>query len=33
MFDSIFRRKEDEKKFKEQGRMPPGQSLTNRFPA
>lgn len=32
MFDSIFRRKEDEKKFKEQGRMPPGQSLTNRFP-
>ena len=32
MFDSIFRRKEEEQKFKEQGRMPPGQSLTNRFP-
>jgi DMSO/TMAO reductase YedYZ molybdopterin-dependent catalytic subunit len=32
MFDSIFRRKEEEEKFKEQGRMPPGQSLTNRFP-
>ena len=32
MFDSIFRRKEEEQKFKEEGRMPPGQSLTNRFP-
>jgi DMSO/TMAO reductase YedYZ molybdopterin-dependent catalytic subunit len=32
MFDSIFRRREEENKFKEQGRMPPGQSLTNRFP-
>jgi len=32
MFDSIFRRKEEEEKFKEQGRIPPGQSLTNRFP-
>ncbi len=32
MFDSIFRRKDEEEKFKEQGRMPPGQSLTNRFP-
>jgi DMSO/TMAO reductase YedYZ molybdopterin-dependent catalytic subunit len=32
MFDSIFRRKDEEEKFKEEGRMPPGQSLTNRFP-
>ena len=32
MFDSIFRRKDEEEKFKELGRMPPGQSLTNRFP-
>ena len=32
MFDSIFRRKDEEEKFKEQGRIPPGQSLTNRFP-
>ena len=32
MFDSIFRRKEEEQKYKEEGRMPPGQSLTNRFP-
>jgi DMSO/TMAO reductase YedYZ molybdopterin-dependent catalytic subunit len=32
MFESIFRRKEEEKQFKSEGRMPPGQSLTNRFP-
>jgi DMSO/TMAO reductase YedYZ molybdopterin-dependent catalytic subunit len=32
MFDSIFRRKEEEETFKREGRMPPGQSLTNRFP-
>jgi DMSO/TMAO reductase YedYZ molybdopterin-dependent catalytic subunit len=32
MFDSIFRRKEDEEKFKKSGRMPPGQSYTQRFP-
>ncbi|HEX7567855.1 MAG TPA: sulfite oxidase-like oxidoreductase [Anaerolineaceae bacterium] len=32
MFDSIFRRKEDEKKFRQEGRMPPGQSYTQRFP-
>lgn len=32
MFDSIFRRKEEENKFKQEGRMPPGQSLTRRFP-
>ena len=32
MFDSIFRRKEDEQKFRQEGRMPPGQSFTQRFP-
>jgi DMSO/TMAO reductase YedYZ molybdopterin-dependent catalytic subunit len=32
MFDSIFRRRDEEQKFKQEGRMPPGQSLTNRFP-
>ena len=32
MFDSIFRRKEDEQKFRQEGRMPPGQSYTQRFP-
>ena len=32
MFESIFRRKEDEERFKQEGRLPPGQSLTQRFP-
>jgi DMSO/TMAO reductase YedYZ molybdopterin-dependent catalytic subunit len=32
MFNSIFRRRDDETKMKETGRMPPGQSLTQRFP-
>ena len=32
MFDSIFRRRDDEEKMKKSGRMPPGQSLTQRFP-
>jgi DMSO/TMAO reductase YedYZ molybdopterin-dependent catalytic subunit len=32
MFSSIFRRKEDEKRLDEEGRLPPGQSLTNKFP-
>lgn len=32
MFDSIFRRRDDEDKMKKSGRMPPGQSLTQRFP-
>jgi len=32
MFDSIFRRKKDEEQMREAGRLPPGQSLTNRFP-
>ncbi len=31
MFDP-FRRKEDEQNARSQGRLPPGQSLTNRFP-
>jgi DMSO/TMAO reductase YedYZ molybdopterin-dependent catalytic subunit len=32
MLKSIFGRKEDEEKIKQEGRLPPGQSLTNRFP-
>ncbi len=32
MFSSIFRRKEDEERVRSEGRLPPGQSLTNRFP-
>ncbi len=32
MFNSIFRRKEDEERVRGEGRLPPGQSLTNRFP-
>ncbi len=32
MFNSIFRRKEDENRFRSEGRLPPGQSLTERFP-
>ena len=32
MLKSIFGRKEDEEKVKQEGRLPPGQSLTNRFP-
>jgi DMSO/TMAO reductase YedYZ molybdopterin-dependent catalytic subunit len=32
MFNSIFQRKEDEERVRKEGRMPPGQSLTNRFP-
>ena len=32
MFESIFRRKNDEEKMREAGRLPPGQSLTQRFP-
>jgi DMSO/TMAO reductase YedYZ molybdopterin-dependent catalytic subunit len=32
MFDSVFRRKKDEDLMRESGRMPPGQSLTQRFP-
>jgi len=32
MFDSVFRRKKDEEQMRDSGRMPPGQSLTQRFP-
>ena len=32
MFNSIFRRKENEEKVKKEGRLPPGQSLTQKFP-
>lgn len=32
MFDSVFRRKKDEEQMRDTGRMPPGQSLTQRFP-
>ncbi len=32
MFDSIFKRKKDEEEKRDAGRLPPGQSLTNRFP-
>lgn len=32
MFNSIFRRKEDEQRFSKEGRLPPGQSLTQKFP-
>jgi DMSO/TMAO reductase YedYZ molybdopterin-dependent catalytic subunit len=32
MFDSFFRRRENEEKVREEGRLPPGQSLTQKFP-
>lgn len=32
MFNSIFKRKEDEERVRGEGRLPPGQALTNRFP-
>lgn len=32
MFDSVFRRKEEEERVKQEGRLPPGQSLTQKFP-
>jgi DMSO/TMAO reductase YedYZ molybdopterin-dependent catalytic subunit len=32
MLDSIFRRRETEKRLEEEGRLPPGQSLTQKFP-
>jgi DMSO/TMAO reductase YedYZ molybdopterin-dependent catalytic subunit len=32
MLDSLFRRREDEKQFESEGRLPPGQSLTQKFP-
>ncbi len=32
MFNSMFRRKQDEERVREEGRLPPGQSLTEKFP-
>ena len=32
MFDSFKRRKEDEERIRREGRLPPGQSLTQKFP-
>jgi DMSO/TMAO reductase YedYZ molybdopterin-dependent catalytic subunit len=32
MFNSIFRRKEEEDRLRDEGRLPPGQSLTQKFP-
>jgi DMSO/TMAO reductase YedYZ molybdopterin-dependent catalytic subunit len=32
MFNSIFRRREDEERYDREGRLPPGQSLTQKFP-
>ena len=32
MFDSFFRRKDDEERVRQAGRLPPGQSLTQKFP-
>jgi DMSO/TMAO reductase YedYZ molybdopterin-dependent catalytic subunit len=32
MLDSIFRRREDEERVRKEGRLPPGQSLTQKFP-
>jgi DMSO/TMAO reductase YedYZ molybdopterin-dependent catalytic subunit len=32
MLSNIFRRKEEEEKVRQEGRLPPGQSLTQKFP-
>jgi DMSO/TMAO reductase YedYZ molybdopterin-dependent catalytic subunit len=32
MFDSIFKRKVDQQRYAQEGRLPPGQSLTQKFP-
>lgn len=32
MFGNIFRRREDEERVRDEGRLPPGQSLTQKFP-
>ena len=32
MLNSIFKRKEDENRLRDEGRLPPGQSLTQKFP-
>ena len=32
MLSNIFRRREDEERYDQEGRLPPGQSLTQKFP-
>jgi DMSO/TMAO reductase YedYZ molybdopterin-dependent catalytic subunit len=32
MFNNIFRRRDDENRLKQEGRLPPGQAVTDRFP-
>jgi len=32
MFDDIFKRKQEEERVRQEGRLPPGQSLTQKFP-
>lgn len=32
MFENVFRRRSEEERIKQEGRLPPGQSLTNKFP-
>lgn len=32
MFGGAFKRKEDEQRYAQEGRLPPGQALTNKFP-
>ena len=32
MFDSIFHRREEEERVRQEGRLPPGQALTQKFP-
>ncbi len=32
MLNNIFRRREDEERLAQEGRLPPGQSVTNKFP-
>lgn len=32
MLNSVFRRKEEEERVRQEGRLPPGQSLTQKFP-
>jgi DMSO/TMAO reductase YedYZ molybdopterin-dependent catalytic subunit len=32
MFSNIFRRREEEERYENEGRLPPGQSLTQKFP-
>lgn len=32
MFENVFRRKDEEERVRQEGRLPPGQSLTQKFP-